>query len=129
MAAASAILAIERAALDRWGKGDPGGYLEASAADVTYFDPFTERRVDGLKALGAWYASFRGKIKIDNDQIVDPYVQRAGEIAVLTFQYIGKGSDGAMRWNCTEVYRQSGETWKIIHTHWSLAHDPAKDAG
>jgi hypothetical protein len=47
------IIALERAALDRWGAGDPSGYLEISAADVTYFDPFLERRVDGLEVLSA----------------------------------------------------------------------------
>lgn len=33
------IIALERAALDRWGKGDPKGFLETYAPDVTYFDP------------------------------------------------------------------------------------------
>ena len=31
-----AIIAIERASLDRWGKGDPQGYLESYAPEVTY---------------------------------------------------------------------------------------------
>ena len=43
------IIALERAALDRWGAGDPSGYLEISAPDVTYFDPFLERRLDGWR--------------------------------------------------------------------------------
>ncbi len=34
----SLILSMERAALDRWGKGDPSGYLELSSPDVVYFD-------------------------------------------------------------------------------------------
>lgn len=48
-----AVFALERAALDRWGKGDPGGYLEITAPEVSYFDPFVERRVDGIAALSA----------------------------------------------------------------------------
>jgi hypothetical protein len=32
---ADAIIAMERAALDRWGKGDPQGYVEIMAPDVT----------------------------------------------------------------------------------------------
>lgn len=32
------IIGMERAALDRWGNGDPGGFLEISAEDVSYFD-------------------------------------------------------------------------------------------
>lgn len=43
---AAVVLLFERAALDRWGRGDPSGFLETCAPDVTYFDPFVERRID-----------------------------------------------------------------------------------
>jgi hypothetical protein len=36
------IITMEKAALDRWGKGDPQGYLEIMDADLTYFDPYQE---------------------------------------------------------------------------------------
>jgi hypothetical protein len=87
---ASHILALERAALDRWGKGDPGRFLDLSAAGVTYFDPFTEHRLDGHAALSAWYEPIRGKIQIDRDEIADPRVQVVGDIAILTFRFIGR---------------------------------------
>jgi hypothetical protein len=45
------IIAIERSALDRWITGDPQGYLDLFAPEVTYFDPTRERRVDGLEAM------------------------------------------------------------------------------
>ena len=45
------IIAMEKAALDRWGKGDPQGYLEIMDADLTYFDPFKEKRLDGLDTM------------------------------------------------------------------------------
>ena len=45
------IINMERAALDRWGRGDPDGFLEISAPDVAYFDPFLPERIDGLSAL------------------------------------------------------------------------------
>ena len=40
---AATLIAMERSELDRWGKGNPAGYLEISAPDVVYFDPFLER--------------------------------------------------------------------------------------
>jgi len=118
---AALILSLERAALDRWGKGDPDGYLEISASDVNYFDPFVERRLDGIGSLGDWYSLIRGKIHIDRDEIVDPHVQVVGDAAVLTFQFLSDGSEGSKKWNCTEVYRRDGEMWRIIHSHWSFA--------
>ena len=45
------IITMERGALGRWGIGDPSGFLEISAPDVVYFDPFLERRIDGREAL------------------------------------------------------------------------------
>ena len=45
------IIAVERATLDRWGKGDPQGFLEVYAPDVTYFDPFQDKRIDGHDAM------------------------------------------------------------------------------
>ncbi len=56
----STIVSMEQAALERWGKGDPGGFLEISAPDVVYFDPYRERRVDGLQALTALYQTLWG---------------------------------------------------------------------
>jgi ketosteroid isomerase-like protein len=114
------ILAMERAALDRWGKGDPEGYLEINADEVSYFDPFLEHRLDGLAALTTLYDSIRGKIKIDRDEIINPRVQVIGDAAILTLQFVSHGSEGSMHWNCTEVYQRFGDQWKIVHSHWSF---------
>ena len=126
----AAILALERAALDRWGKGDPEGYLEITASGVSYFDPFLESRVDGLPALKALYEPIRGKIQIERDEIIAPRVQVVGDAAILTMRYVSQGSEGAMRWNCTEVYQRFGEDWRIVHSHWSFTQSgaPAESA-
>jgi len=117
---AAQILAMERAALDRWGKGDPSGFLEISDSEVVYFDPFVERRIDGKKALAELYEPIRGKVRIDRDEIINPKVQLCGEAAVLTFNYVSYSGETPMRWNCTEVYRQREGKWRIIQTHWSF---------
>lgn len=114
------IIAMERAALDRWGRGDPGGFLEISAPDVVYFDPSLDRRIDGREALSRYYAGIRGKVAIRRYELINPLVQVVGDAAVLTFNYVSYGgTEDAHRWNCTEVYRRSGERWEIIQTHWS----------
>ena len=114
------LIAMERAALDRWGAGDPSGYLEISAADVVYFDPFLERRLDGLDALTALYESLRGTIHIDRYDLIEPKVQVCGEAAVLTFNLNSYTGATEMRWNCTEVYRLDKQGWRLIQTHWSI---------
>ncbi len=117
---ANSIIALECAALDRWGKGDPSGFLEICATDVVYFDPNLERRIDGRDALGKYYEAIRGKVSIERYELLNPLVQRVGDAAVLTFNYVSYGgAEDEYRWNCTEVYRRSGEVWEIIQTHWS----------
>ena len=113
------IIAIERAALDRWGQGDPSGFLEISAPDVVYFDPSLERRIDGREALTRYYEAIQGKVSISRYELINPRVQPVGD-AVLTFNYVSYGgTEDTYRWNCTEVYRRSGDRWEIIQTHWS----------
>jgi ketosteroid isomerase-like protein len=117
------IIALERKALDRWGRGDPSGFLEICAPDVVYFDPFQPRRLDGLNELKRYYESIRGQVHIDRYELIDPKVQLAGEVAVLTFNYISCSGEKENRWNCTEVYRQTNGDWRIIQTHWSYTHN------
>ncbi len=114
------IIAMERAALDRWSRGDPSGFLEISAPDVVYFDPSLQRRIDDREALARYYEALRGKVSISRYELVNPLIQRVGNAAVLTFNYVSyRGTEEAHRWNCTEVYRRSGDRWEIIQTHWS----------
>jgi len=115
------IIAMERAALERWGRGDPSGFLEISADDVVYFDPFLSRRLNGIEELRALYESIRGQVQIKHFELIDPRVQVIGDAAVLTFNYVAEDTnEAASRWNCTEVYRREGDTWRIIQTHWSF---------
>jgi ketosteroid isomerase-like protein len=118
---AQEILELERAALVRWCNGDPSGCLEISAPDVVYFDPFIERRIDGLKSLSVYYEGLRGKISAERFEILNPVVQHTGDVAVLTFNFVSYGANQfELRWNCTEVYRRDASGWRIIQTHWSL---------
>lgn len=120
------IINMERAALDRWGKGDPGGYLEIMAPELTYFDPFTKGRIGTADALKEYLAPVTGKIHIEHYDMINPQVQHYGEVAILTFNLVDvtrePNSDKpvTMRWNSTEVYRRTGDRWKIVHSHWSL---------
>ena len=119
------IIALERAALDRWGKGDPQGYLELYATDVTYFDPMQERRIDGAAEMQRLYGPIKGRVNVPSSEMLAPKVQQRGDVALLTFNLLShgrtpKGDTITIRWNSTEVYGRSHGKWMIIHSHWSL---------
>ena len=124
------LLSLERAALDRWIRLDPAGYLELYATDVTYFDPSTETRVDGLTAMEQRLAPMKN-VKLPfadvRYEIITPRVQRLGAAAaVLTFNVVNYGrrpnepETVISRWNSTAVYSRADGRWKIVHSHWSF---------
>lgn len=117
------LLSLEEAAMKRWRSGDPQGFLELSAPEVTYFDPSVEGRIDGLDRLRVHYSPIAGAVRYDNSTFADSRVQRHGDLAVLTFNYLASNTDPAgepaagTRWNITEVFARFGDDWKIVHTH------------
>jgi ketosteroid isomerase-like protein len=121
----AAIVAMERANLDRWGKGDPQAYLDAYAPEVTYFDPAIDKRNDGAEAMRKYYAPLAGKIRVDHYDMIDPVVQHYGDVAVLSYNLVSMGKEAGgtgtvvVRWNSTKVYALIEGNWKIVHDHWS----------
>jgi ketosteroid isomerase-like protein len=132
------IISLERSALDRWITFDPQGYLDLFAPDVTYFDPYQERRVDGLEAMNALLApisSMKGAIQDPRYEMIAPKVQRHGDVALLTFNLVnyGRQADGPetvlARWNSTEVYGRLQGEWRLIHSHWSWIQPQQQQTG
>jgi ketosteroid isomerase-like protein len=124
------IISLERGALERWGKGDPDGYLSIMAPEITYFDPTVSMRIDGREMLKPFLEVVRGRLSIEQAEMINPAVMRDGNVAVLTFNLISRGAslNGSPRrdvkWNSTEVYRQIDGNWKIVHSHWSYTTPP-----
>ena len=115
------IIAEEKAALEEWNRGNPTGYLDIYAEDITYFDPFLKKRLAGFEEMKTLYEGVRGAIHVESYEMIDPVVQIDGRMAVLSYNLVSHSGNDTMRWNCTEVYRQQpDEQWKIIHNHWSL---------
>lgn len=114
------IIALEQEALEKWNHGDPSGYLDLSDDDVTYFDPSLERRLDGLDNLKKYYEPIKGQVNVSKYEMINPKVVATNEMAVMTFNLHSYIAESVSKWNCTEVYRLSGNgKWKIVQTHWS----------
>jgi ketosteroid isomerase-like protein len=115
------IIGLEKAALERWNKGDVYGFLELSADDIVYFDPMIEHRMDGLEKLTEYYKPAQGMINVYRYEMINPKVQAADDMAVLTYNLKSETESDSHFWNCTEVFRKEPDgKWKIIQTHWSI---------
>jgi ketosteroid isomerase-like protein len=123
------ILKLEKAALDRWQKGDVNGFIELSAENISYFDPSLDIRLDGRKAFKAYLEPLFKTFKIYRYEILNPKVYRHGLIAVLCFNLCNYNQEGATtaKWNSTEVYQKIKGKWKIIHSHWSKTNPKAEN--
>ena len=127
----SEIIELERQALERWGNGDPGGFLELYGERVSYFDPSTEARVDGRHRMVDYYRPWTGLIHIARFEMRNPQVVMAGDMALLTYNLVNYdlNADGSesvgTRWNSTTVFTKEQGTWHSIHSHWSFTRHPA----
>ena len=130
---AADILAMENAAMERWRKGDPWGWTDISADDVTYFDPFLVKPVVGMAEYKACLKQAEGNISYQVSEFIEPKVVFFGNTAVLSYNYRSRvldpnGSEvGQMLWNTTEVYFKRAADWQIVHTHWSFVNHRLPD--
>ena len=105
---------MERRALERWNQGDPDGFLELTSGSRTQ----THRQ----KALGEYYGTVRGKVRIDTYRMIDPVVRLSPGAAVLAYDYEVLRDGQVFRMHYTEVYTTATSGgWEIVHTHWSFA--------
>ena len=124
----SEIIALERKVMDGWIQGNPDPFLAVSDADITYFHVVTEKRIDGLPALKSLVEPYRGRSLFDSYEMLEPRVQVAGDIAVLTYVLLRRNGSATSRWNATQVYQKKAAGWRIIHSHWSQTAPPIAPA-
>lgn len=115
------LIKLEKAALDKWFKGDTSGYKALwSSHSFTYFDAVVEKRVDDYKAITEFLESIDGKLFADSYDFVNPRVQAVSDMAVLTYQLFAKTNLIDMEYNVVEVFQKEEDDWHVIHSTWSF---------
>jgi hypothetical protein len=115
------ILSLEKGAMERWRHGDPMGWAEISAPEVTYVDPDLTKPIVGLEEYTAYLKRFMGSPGYQLSEFLNPKVVVIGAAAILTYNYrSAAGNKKPTLWNTTEVYFQVDGKWRIAHTHWSF---------
>jgi ketosteroid isomerase-like protein len=119
------ILDHERAMWKLWSAGDSSGFAESFDEDATLFmwhNVQTQARLDGIKEIQEYLATWQGNIPTHKYEMVDPGIQIFGKTAVMTFEYhITMPETGEVsRWKATDVYRRINDELKIVHSHWSV---------
>lgn len=116
------IIGLEKAALEKWFRGDTSGYERLwSKRSFTYFDAVVTERVDDHATIAEFLKTIEGKLLADSYEFRSPRVQIGQDMAVLTYQLFAKTTLIDMEYNCIEVYQKEmdGE-WRVIHSTWSF---------
>lgn len=119
---ANEIIALEKAALDKYYKGDMSGFLNLWSKDnFTYFDANTVVRIDKYEEVADFLNKYiAGKMKADSYEFVSPRVQFGADMAVLTYQLHADTTLIEMHYNVIEIFQKVDGAWKVIHSTWDL---------
>ena len=129
------LLASERATAERWIRADTEFLARQMAPDAVYFDTYSPERLDGADAIMQHMHGIgeamremlrsRGRTQLDRFEILRPHLQQSGDMAVLTYHWVGHIDDERSRWRTTVVYERRAGAWRSIHAHWSAVQPPA----
>ena len=92
----SEIMALESAAMERWRKGDPGGFIELYTPQATYFDTGTPQRLGG-EDLRAELARRKGLVHYEMMEFISPSIQVQRDMAVLFYRFFSTRLNRSLR--------------------------------
>ncbi|MEU0163002.1 hypothetical protein ABZ154_30400 [Streptomyces sp. NPDC006261] len=83
--ASKTIIELEKAYNERFSVGDPNGYLDGFADEVSYFDPILKDIVVGKEKAVAWLSSIYSNPNIVRSEYLNPtvHVGDSGDFAVM----------------------------------------------
>lgn len=128
---AEQLIDMEKAALDKWFKGDSMGYRALwSKRSFSYFDAVCENRIDNHADISKFVQQVvDGKLYADSYDMRNARVQAGSDMAVLTYQLYAKTTLIDMRYNCIEVFQYEEDGWHVVHSTWSIIRPMEMDFG
>jgi len=127
-AVADEVIRITRAMWAAGNQRDLAGAMKNIADDYTEFNGDYATRLEGKElSTSLTDAGFRDSGKTLVSEMINPKVQVFGNVAVLTYNYVGvvQSQDGVnqpVRAKSTRVYVKRGNDWMLVHAN--FAPDP-----
>ncbi len=104
----------------------PAATINATLADeYTEFNPSYPTRLDGKALAGGLLDTLnRGASKLLAADMVNPKVQIYGDVAILTYNFVGvvqdsEGENEPITAKSTRVYAKKGGDWKLVHANFA----------
>ncbi|MFJ8141239.1 YybH family protein [Streptomyces sp. NPDC096013] len=111
----------------RWTDGDPTGYMDALAEDVTYVDPLAEHFLVGREAVLAHFKRIHSGGRSSRQEYKNEIARPLSDTEVLlvfnftTFRPDDTGEEQEfLAWNMSLIFRKTDSQWQLTHGHLSL---------
>ena len=119
--AKAAVMEKINMAAEKWSKGDPLGYVECAADDITWMDDLdAQLPVIGKAALKSYLEGFKGKVPLHEKELTDFVFNFYDDIVIITYRYTGIfDGEPADPWKVTSVYRYINGEWLSVHENWT----------
>lgn len=108
-------------------KQDTSAAAKILAEDYTEFNPDYPTRLDGKGiAMRLGEAAVGSSTSLVAAEMANPMVQVYGEVAILTYNFIGSTKDGSGKIEpftakSTRVYRKQDGKWLLVHANFAPA--------
>ncbi len=119
--AKTAITEKINSANDKWASGDPMGFVEVAAQDITWMDDLgADIPIKGKEALRKYLENFAGQIPPHQHELFNFWFQYYGEFVIVTYHYQGTLDEVPLEpWKVTSVYRYIDGDWLSVHENWT----------
>ncbi len=114
----------------RWSCGDPNGYMDTLAEDVTYVDPLANQMLHGREAVRAHFMRIM-PAGTKTDVVRQEYHKETARVlsedeVLLVFNFTTYKNDDKgeeelfLSWNMSLIFRKADDKWWLTHGHLSL---------
>ncbi|MEU6230923.1 nuclear transport factor 2 family protein [Streptomyces sp. NPDC047042] len=126
--AVESLVEFEKSIQWQWSSGDPTGYMDALAEDVTYFDPLAEHLLVGREAVREHWKRIYADASITRQEYLNEVARPLSDDEVLlafnfkTYQQDDNGEEKLfLSWDMSLIFRKTGGKWQVAHGHLSLS--------
>ncbi|MGI5372553.1 YybH family protein [Streptomyces iakyrus] len=122
------LVEFEKSIQWQWSSGDPTGYMDALAEDVTYFDPLAEHLLVGREAVREHWKRIYADANITRQEYLNEVARPLSDDEVLlafkfkTYQQDDNREEKLfLSWDMSLIFRKTDGKWLMAHGHLSLS--------
>jgi len=127
MEAINQVISLEKEALEAWSSGNPSGYAVHAHQELIYFDNLgAQNFLEGEEQIKPYAEAAFAELTAHTYKMVGLKAKQYGDTVILGFQYHPTMLDGSpsMNWAATVVYSLIEDSWKMVHTSWTMLMPP-----